>query len=299
MNLDKTKDFRSGLLNSESATLFLARAYEIMSEGRTSYSYAQFAQQAGFKARSYGRALVLGLKPLSLNAFLQLIKLFKFDKEHSEYFKYLVALDQQGFHDVKDERADILAKLTHLKRKIERHADRSQSKEKEQVFSSREHLIVYSCISSNEDGTKFKNIVEWSQIAEKICRSILDDLCAKGIVKKLFKFDSYQACESLLIGQMLGGKEFFNEAWIESAGILLEKAKRQMEMRQNLFLSSYFLIPKKEIMTFRQELQELMEKFVDKWCDSPGDEVMELILGVTPIRGIENAEKQVDTSKHT
>ena len=299
MNLDKTRDFRCGLLNSESATLFLARAYEIMSEGRTSYSYAQFAQQAGFKARSYGRALVLGLKPLSLNAFLQLVKLFKFDKDHSEYFKYLVALDQREFHDVQDSREELLKKLTNLKIKIERHADRSPSKEKEQVFSSREHLIVYSCISSLENGTRFKDIVEWSQINEKICRNILEDLCEKGIVKKLFKFDSYQACESLLIGQMLGGKEFFNEAWSESAGILLEKAKRQMEIRQNLFLSSYFLGPKKEIMNFRQELQELMERFVDKWCDSPGDEVMELILGVTPIRDLGNTEKRSDRTKLT
>ena len=276
--------YRQILLEKPDVTSFLQAAYEVMSASKHSFSYAQFSKLAGFKARSYGRALVLGLKPVSLNAYLQLVKLFKFDKDHAEYLKLLIALTHKGFYDLPEDIGILEERMEKIRSRIIRRLHAAEETEKHSgAFSSRDHLIVYASLVATEEGVPFQQILKYTGIEAKKCRLILDDLVAKDLAQKLFKYDSYRSVESHLIGQKLGDNDVFMKAWNESAQVMLEKSHAEMRSRESLFLNSYLLVKRDKLEEFRTEMRDLLEKYLDHWCQEPGDEVVEVIVGATPV----------------
>lgn len=277
--------YRELLLERSTVTDFLHAAYEFLASTKHSFSYAQFSKMAGFKARSYGRALVLGLKPVSLNAYFQLVKLFKFDKEHAEYFKLLIALDHEGFFDLPEDQKVISERMEKLKYRILRRQNASENVEKNVgAFSSRDHLVVYASLTDTEEGLPFQKIVKKTGMTDRVCRAILDDLVEKELAKKVFKYDSYRCVDSFLVGQKLGGREAFINAWCDSAKMLVEKSSTHMNSETTLFLNSYLSIRKEKLNQFKVDLRDLCEKYLDHWCQETGDELVEVIVGATPIK---------------
>lgn len=96
--------------------LFLKASYEYMKENNRAFSYRFFSQQAGFKSPNYLKLVIDGTRNLSADSLEKFIDFFKFKEKEAEYFRLLVAFNQEKNSEQKNKLAQEILRLSTFKR---------------------------------------------------------------------------------------------------------------------------------------------------------------------------------------
>lgn len=258
------------LLNSSSYKDVLLNAYEVLRKLNPQFNYAYVATRTGL-TRSFVRQLILGHKPLSLKVSASICQVFKLEDDLERYF--LTMYHQDLAKEAEDQ---ALVKKLEKELSIIKKALTKVSKTDSRFISSVLWPRVYASLGTEEGGATLDEISGRSKIVAREALSILEELKGHQLVKGPDGGKFYPITSHIDLGKNLLYKKIFLQGHEE----LRKRAEENFFKSEELFFSSVTCIKKESLPQLKNELRELMLKFIDKSESPEGDTTINLILGL-------------------
>jgi hypothetical protein len=272
-------DFLQHVLPARDYREFLKRALEYYQRSKRNFSYAEFSRRAGFSSRSHPRDVEMGYRRLTAQSLPRFIRGLGLKGDLKRYFILLASRDEPELNSSKFSLEQIEQKLLRFRRRLEMKFQPRM--EVPQVFALDHWAEIYAALGSLERGASFEDILSRTHLDRNECAAQVEQLSSLGLAK----FDPgsqryFPGVLHLALDQQ-GKEELFKTYYIESLAKLAQSPRKNFESSDRLFFSSAFSINKEKMALLRNELREVLLRFVVSSEDQDGNEIVKLIVGFT------------------
>ena len=257
---------------------FLRVAFAHLKSRNKHFGFAEFSRRASFSSRSYPRDVVGGKKRITPRSLPKFVKALKLTPDLESLFTILVGLEElevflPGNVAVED-RKKALRKIRN--RLAAKAAGPSPHTQAEQFYQLNSWLPVYVSLGTAEGGATLAEVQSRTRFSKIICRRVLEDMASRKVVRK--SGNRYYSESFHLIFDQLGQSEFFKSQFIRSLQEVAHSAERNFGGKVQLFFHSVFSVEEKKLQTLREELRNVILKFVDHAENPQGDRVAKISL---------------------
>ncbi len=269
------------LLSSENYRDFLKRAFELEKARSGAFSYAGFARKAGISSRSFPRDVVLGQKRLTLSSLPGFCRALGLKGDAKTLFSLLVSLEEPEVRSPSLSREQVQDRILKLRSRM-RSKDRfpEAAKDTPPFYRNDNWVEIYASLGRVNEGETIEGVARRSGLASKTCAEALARMELDGIVSR--KGDRYFAQEQHLAFAKLVGDEFFKTSYLRALSHARASADRSFNAEDRLFFQSVFSVSRERMPQFKNELRELLLKFVDHAEKPDGGGLARLCVGLFP-----------------
>ena len=242
-------------------------------------SYAQLANRAGFKARSFPRAVITGEKSLSISSAEAVARALSMSIDLKDYFVSMVHSEEASLEGER-EAAEIY--LIRARKKLELS---TKSKREQNPFSPESAQRIFDAIDGRELGSSVSDILRRSKLPTGQGLSFLNSLASLGYLKREGLNFSKASLAPPPFKDSNGETEFLKhfqkkltKAWNASA--MLSQSSEIC-----LFHESTFTANRARLHELRNELSWLLSSFVEEGVSIEGEETVSLTCAFFPERG--------------
>jgi uncharacterized protein (TIGR02147 family) len=262
-NLLKAPDYRG----------FLHLIYKINKEADSQFSYAYVAKQCGFSSKSFLKEVIDSKKSLSRQSCEKIIKGLKLPRMIGEYFFYLTAKDVK-FTELSN--IEINKELLRLKAKLMKQ-DMTSYVEPD-IFRALSWPYVYAALGSTDIGATLLDVENRTNLSSSKIQEAISVLLEKKLIYK--KTSRYFAKSATAFLDNIGNSDHFKLYFLNSLVEQYQRAKRHFNSKDELFFTMALSVQTKDMPKFKEELQELLDKYTSKIEDPSGDKVISLTCGM-------------------
>lgn len=273
-------DFTPLLADSENYRDFLTKAFQLIKEKEGRFSYAELSRRAGFSARSYPRAVVLGEKRISARSLPKFIKALGLRGDARVYFNLLVMKEESDLNHDKLSSTEIERKISRIKNRIHQRSLGKDNSELQVLFKYQNWLPVYSALGTPETGASLEDVVSRTRLSQEVCFRVLESMQTHQVVKK--RDSRYYVQSPVMIFSGLGKNEFFRQTYHRALQSIQQNAETDFSLNDRLFFNSVFSVQEKKLPQLKKELRDVLLRFVDATEDAEGDRVAQLTVGFLP-----------------
>jgi uncharacterized protein (TIGR02147 family) len=237
-------------------------------------SYADIADFAGFKSRSFPRDVILGVKSITLRSLPKFVRGLRLNRDCAALFVALVENEQPECRTGTESARKREQRLQRCRNILLRRGSilppESKSLLKKTILPK-----VYAALSQGTPGDSLDVIAKRAQLEEAEVNTCLNFLLERGIVAtdKLRWYTRQGFLDfSCLTGEH-GIQELFCACSQDAQKACVTEA---FQNPQNLFLASCIRVPSKEMPALRSELRDLLARFLEQSENTDGDKVVTL-----------------------
>lgn len=268
---DERHLLRELLLQSKSISEFLVRAEAELKNSEMGFSYASFARNAGFSARSYVREVFQGKKPLTLKALPGFSKAFGLNKEEREILKCLLLIEFPGMDPGVS--AETAQQMLFVKRKaLARRAERKKPLESFAPLKGLDEWpVVYAGLG---EGSTVDILLKKTKLTALSLERALQAMMALGIVSES------EGVYSPVGRHLVLSPEVHAEMIRTHFQSVLERASRLAGVNfrdpQRMYFVSSYSVRKSRMPELKAKLIETLLRFVDETECAQDDEIVSL-----------------------
>lgn len=264
-------DVQQILLECSCLGEFLKQSYSYLKAESKIFNYSELARRGGFSSRSYIRQVILGEKNITWSSLDGICKAFDLSGDTKKYFTIL--WEMSSLSDSK-ELAKYQKKLLTLTKQILRKKDIRDTS----IYETEEWPLVYASLGSETGGASLEEIRKRSKLDSKHCVKILEMLDENDLIKNRNE-RYYPVCNHIALDK-LGNDQFFKKYFIKKLNRLKKKTEESFNSDKDLFFQSTTCISSKKMTMFKQELRELMLKYIDSIEDNNGDTAVSFVVSM-------------------
>lgn len=270
------------LFEAQDSKTFLSAALKRIQTKSPKFGYAALVRKAGLVSRSFPREVVLGKKFLSQASARKLSSALSLSLDLKSLFLLLVKKDEL---DRKNKTPEALSHRIRKTRNRIRLKSNPELQIAKNLFYKRKGWIeVWASLSSidqNPDGVAIETVSSRSGLAIGKCRKILSDLELRAFVQRNSATAGYSTIQSEhLILEELGGDTLFQSWFINSLEVAKKTAEMSFKSDDHLFMNSVVLVQKKDLPKLKQELREVITRFMDLTEDQSGEHLARLSVAL-------------------
>ena len=252
-----------------------------LSEGQKKANYAALSRRAGFLSRSYPRDVVSGKRRITASSLSQFNEGLQLKGDLRAYFETLVAIDEPDAVPQlsrKTENSELKTRLIKIKSRLLRK--KIEKKDATNLFRIyRKWLEIYAILGTIEKGRSLIEIARAVKTSEKTCKEVLHHMTTQGVAQYDETSDRYFPTQSHLVISDMGGSAFVKQYFSESLAQVNQWAQTAFDSQDRLFWNSVFSIDSKRATEFKNQLRDLIIRFVDQSESPDGDAVARVIIG--------------------
>jgi uncharacterized protein (TIGR02147 family) len=268
------------LKDSANYRVFMKSYMQWKQSKKRKFSYAKFAREAGFTARSYPRDVIQGNKNLTAASMPKFIKAMKLTGEAAHLFYLLVCKDRPELFEGKSPN-EIFNALAESRQKLARQIkNRSQSESK--VYSKNTWPLIYASLGSESQGATLSEVSARARLSAELAQKFLDEMQKQGVVSYDDHLRRYFSKNSHLIFQDQGGNSDFKNFFLSSLKRAENNAKNNFVKTDRLFFASAVSLKRSDLNKYRAKLRELLNSFAEAAENPDGDEVVTIVSGFFP-----------------
>ena len=238
------------------------------------FGYADIARLGGFSARSFPRDVALGQKRLTLNSLSKFSKGLQLPAELSEYFRIMVEIEYEDCRTKTIDPIRLLEAKARLKERILGKQSPS-AVSANAAFKISTLPEVYAALGSTEKGATISEILHRTTLSSIAVEAALEQMITFGIAMK--KKARYFPSKAHLSFEHLQQSEIFKKHFIWSSERSARMVKTGLSSDSRLFLSSAFSVNQQDLPKLKEELRNLLLKFVDTSEKTDGNKVINLV----------------------
>lgn len=242
----------------------------------TSFGYADIARNGGFATRSFPHDVVKGRKRLTLRSLPKMIKGLGLNTELGEYFKTLVEIEHDDCRIRILDEIKLRDNLQTLKIRLNQKGVRLP--QSDLGFQISTVPMVYAALGYPKEGANLSDISKRLELPEDQIILTLKHLINLNLIQK--NGARYFALQNHVTIPGLKDSELFKKHFIYSAEEAIKKSRKNMKSDETLFLSSSFSVHTKDLPKMKEELREVLFRYIDNAEKSDGNKVVSLIAGL-------------------
>lgn len=248
-------------------------------------SFGQFAERSGFSSKSFMNDVIAGRKRITPKSFERVVLGLGLSTTWQQYFKFLVAIDEEAFRSPRESREELLAKLKELRQKLKRRSvkqiHREHSSSIVDVFVEEDFPEVYASLGALESGADLPTIRNRSRLPEGRIKIVLSKMISAGLVSYDETAGRYLPKADALNADDLRNSETFMRDFLRSQQKARVRLVSQVATGESLFMSQTFSVDSKRLSALKVELGKLIESFVAEAEEAEGDCVSEICISFT------------------
>lgn len=241
------------------------------------FGFSDIARQGGFAARSFPRDVALGQKRITLNSLPKIIKGLGLTSDLAEYFRILVELAHTDCR-MKD--------VSELKLQQSLEGIRLRLSEKNEVvlenkslaYKARNAPQIYAALGNKNRGSTVKEIQTRTNLSEEEIFETLGYMLELKLIEK--RQGRFFLKENHIQLQGLKTNEFFKKHFTHLCEKSIRAANAKFNSDEALFLSSAFSVRKSDLPQLKNELRQLLHRYIDAAEKDEGDKVVQLMAGM-------------------
>jgi uncharacterized protein (TIGR02147 family) len=270
------------LLESTDERDFLGRWYAWAKENKSGLTYAVLTRRAGFSSRSYVRDVMTGKRRLTMDALPRFVKAMELKGDFRRFFLLLVQSSPNRFDREGD--AKVQDKITRLKSRVKADLEPGRFPlHAQSLYKEKNRLEIYAALGTREEGATLEEITQRTGYPKENCLKTLLQMIEDGAVCRGNLETHFFARESHLVLPKIGHQEIFKTSYLRLLEETKTQAKKEFESEDQLFMSSVFSIDPKLMPDFKNELRQLLIRFVDTAENPRGKKVVRLVTGFTKL----------------
>jgi len=271
-----TKESLAVLAEAEDLPKFIQLFQAIQKKNDRNLFFSDVARRMGFQSRSYARALLLGHKPVPMRHVPKLCKALGLTGDVKNLFELLIERQLLAPSSSAKDHIRIKRTLENTRSRLMRK--RSENAQLEKVFALPEIPLVYAALGQKEKGASIPDIIQRTHLSSHKIQKALTAMLALGLISKnesrFFASATHVDIEGLNLSKV------FQEYFIYSCNRAAAEARRSMNSDKNLFLGSSFSVRQERLSELKNELSDLLLKYVDRYEDADGTTVVSLVCGL-------------------
>jgi uncharacterized protein (TIGR02147 family) len=270
------------LLEANDSREFLKLALERIQTKHPQFGYAALVKKAGLASRSFPRDVILGKKSLTSNSARKLAQALSLTAELKQLFLLLVNLDESKKNQQPVEK--IAIQIQKVKNRIRQKLEPKTLLAKNIFYEKKGWVEVWASLpaqAQNPAGISLEMILKRSGVSAKTVEKILNELLERALIAKNPETDGYfiQQSEHVIMDE-LGDNQFFKSWFLESIEMTKKNALAHFSSEHQLFLNSVLLVNAADMPRFKNDLRELIVRYVDQTENSNGDHLARISLSL-------------------
>lgn len=235
------------------------------SEKPKKVSFVELARRCNFASKSYVNDIILGRKKLTPNALDKVVQGLKHNSIWTEYFKSLVALQEDSFQRRMKNSEYYSERHGKIKLQIQRNLSTRQISEKEptcqRVFLSPEFPDVYASLGKLGVGASWPVILKRSGLPHGRLKKMLENLESIGLLRVDENTENYVPCFVAVESYGMRSEEIFKQDFFASLEKTKARFNKQAPSKEALFMTQTFSVKSQDLHVFCQQLADLIENF--------------------------------------
>ena len=219
---------------------------------------------------------MLGKKKLSLRSCKQFAEALKLKGDLRTYFELLVEIDDTSEVLKKAQLRDKLAKTAHRLQAKSKPIRKTSPSQLSDIFKDPTWIELYAALGSPEKGASLQDISQRTGISESNCQDYLWQMEKVNLLSKIenrfFQNVNHQIFDKLDQDPIFF--KWFHKSLNESKKL----AQKDFSAKGSLFFSSIFSVDSAAMPTLRNELREIILKYVDESETPEGDKLARLTI---------------------
>lgn len=277
MSLKLDKNAKRRLVEVKNFREFIVRVLELRTSDQRKFGYADLARSSGFVSRSFPREVVTGKKTLTLDSLRKMSKGLGLPKDLIQYFTYLVELEVESCRAEGKSTLSIEKSLKNLKSRIVQK-ENELLKEADGPFANKFLPRVFAALGAELDGASTTEVKKRTSFSEETILTSLKTLEDLGLaVRKGTRFYPQVSHPSL---QNLNSETQFKRYFKANLDEISKELEADYSKDHCLSFNSCFIISIKDAVRLKEELRELLLKYVDEHDSPTGDKVVSLICSL-------------------
>jgi transcriptional regulator with XRE-family HTH domain len=263
------------LVESQSYQEFLLHYFHEAKTLSKNFSYAQFALKSGI-SKSLVKGILDGKKRITHKTISPIIHALDLPFSLSNFFSFLVALENPTV-------LNPTLPLPKIKNYIKKYSlmaleEYSTENHSDELFKFMEMPFVYAALGSSNEGSSVDIIIQKTGLDKKNVLMNLDYLLSKQMV--LLKDNNYIINRQFLFLSDSKTGSYFQHFYLHLLNKQTTAVKSSFESKEKLFYSSVFSVDSSSLFEIKNELKELLNKYVEQSESPAGDKVVCLQLGL-------------------
>lgn len=273
--IKSNQDLVKKLVGCKSYQLFLNLYLELMKEHNKPVSLGQLALKSGL-SKSLIKGIIDGNKRITPKTIAPIKKALGLPPLLSDFFFYLVAQDVPEVME-----ANNSAKAKSLSKKyaqlaLEEYVSLDKS---DDFFKNPNNPIIYAALGTYDEGATFEDISKRTKLETKEIEKSLEILASIGALK--IKDSVYFANRQFLFTTKSIYNSHFHRFYLHMLENHQKKAMRQFESQEHLFYSNVFSINEEDMKGLRDDLLEVLNRYVQKAENPTGNKIVTLQTAFT------------------
>lgn len=196
------------------------------------------------------------------------------------YFLSLVAREEKAARLPNTDEGALESRLGTLRKRVRSRAVELEGTLPASGYGRRYWLEVYAALGTTEGGATLAQILARTRLAPSRCQTVLDEMIALKVARFDAERNRYFAGEANLNFQNMGGDRHFRQWYLDCLAEARQRAAQEFTTERALFLNSVFSVSRQEMPRFKQELRELIARFVDSAEQPEGDGIAKLSVAM-------------------
>lgn len=275
------QEIAQSLLGASSYREFLASAFASLKKHERNFSFASFCRKAGLAARSYPQDVLQGRRPLTARSLPLFARGLGLNADLNKYFTLLVASENHEVDPYRRTAAEIKKARESLRVRIENRGVRvEKDSPRGEIYRFQNWPKIFAALGDPLLGASLEEISKRCALPRTDCEAALTPMVQAGIVRT--EADRYLGVGSHIVYPNLVGTGHFKDFFVSSLNEVRASANRNFNAPEKLFLNSSFTVRKDKLPQFRQDLKEMLLRYIDDAEDPCGECMSSLVVGFFP-----------------
>lgn len=272
------------LLEASDYRDFLKRSFDCLRDRKRGFTYAGFVRKAGFSSRSFPRDVVLGKKRLTFESATRFANALGLRADLKSYFIFLVARDEPELQLPETGDGEIQESLKKLRKRLLSKFSEIRAEGTPRIYRHKEWLEIYAALGSKESGATLAQVCSRTHLSRSCCRGVLEEMNQAQLVTYDQRTSRYFMRDGHLIFKKLGKDQDFKRWYLQCLEEARTEARQAFQAPESLFFNTVFSISRANLSILKEELRELLLRFVDSAEEPDGDTIARLSLAFYPGR---------------
>lgn len=274
--MKQSSDLTKPLTEARGYREFLSAFLSYQKKSNPRFSQSAFCRRAGFASRSYPGDVIRGTKDVTLKSLPKLIHAMSLSGDLAHYFTALVELAHPALSVTKTDKQKIMKRIETLRTRIKRKLPQDKSDSvTPAIFSDQRFGKIFACLGAPHEGAELKTISRKARLPLEECRAVLDELIKIGVAR-LDSNGKFIPLQTHLIVSDQKGKPDFQTLFMNMLKQAEKKSQSEFNSPSHLFLHSTVSISSQKLPALKQELKEILIRFVDESEEADGSAICHL-----------------------
>ena len=268
------------LIESKNYRSFIEQRFLQLKSENKSLTYTRFSKSAGFASRSFPKDVIQGYRRITAKSLPGFVRAMKLSGDLKTFFNCLVMLDEEDLNPSALTEAQIKENLEKLKNRIRLKLASAKQPISQSAYRIKHCADVFAALGTAETGASLAEIVKRTRLLERDVLKTLSEMIEITACRYDAVLDRYFSESPHLIYQEIGKDQFFKDTFLESLKDVKTSATLDFARDDRLFFSSSFSVDQKKLLKFKQELRDLMIRFIDHAENPNGDTVAKCMVSL-------------------